>query len=488
MTPTRDGGRFLSEARLFPADTATRSIAQRLYKEIKNLPIVSPHGHTQARWFAANEPFPDPARLFIVPDHYIFRMLYSQGVKLEDLGVGTFAQSAEAQKAFDPRAVWRIFAEHYYLFRGTPTRLWLDYIFQNLFDLRERLTPKNADEYFDAISEALARPEFLPRALYESFRIEVLATTDSPLDSLEHHLALRKSGWRGRVIPTFRPDPVVDPEFADFATNVARLGHDTGEDTSTWRGYLAALRKSRERFKAAGATASDHGHPTAATADLDAIEATKLFDRVLTNAQPGTQIESRTEHARDAELFRAQMLTEMARMSLDDGLVMQLHPGAFRNHNADVHTRFGRDVGGDIPTATDYVHALRPLLNRFGNDARLTLIVFTLDESAYSRELAPLAGHYPALRLGPAWWFHDSPEGMMRFRELTTETAGFYNTVGFNDDTRAFLSIPTRHDVARRIDCSFLARLVAEHRLDEDEARELAIDLAGNLARKAYRL
>jgi glucuronate isomerase len=479
---------FLHDNRLFPSDSVTRAIAQRLFKEVRDLPIVSPHGHTQAQWFASNDPFPDPARLFIVPDHYIFRMLYSQGVKIEDLGVGTYGQTPEAQKAFDARRVWRIFAEHHYLFRGTPTRLWLDYIFQNLFDLKERLTAKNADAYFDAISEALATPEFRPRALYEDFRIEVLATTDSPLDSLEHHLALAKSGWRGRVIPTFRPDAVVDPDYADFATNVARLGEMTGEDTSTWRGYLAALRKSRERFKAAGATATDHGHPTAATADLDAIEATKLFDRVLRNAQPGTQTESHAQHAADAELFRAQMLTEMARMSLDDGLVMQLHPGAFRNHNADMHTRFGRDVGGDIPTATDYVHALRPLLNRFGNDARLTLIVFTLDESSYSRELAPLAGHYPALRLGPAWWFHDSPEGMMRFRELTTETAGFYNTVGFNDDTRAFLSIPTRHDVARRIDCVFLARLVAEHRLEEDEARELATDLAGNLARKAYHL
>jgi glucuronate isomerase len=479
---------FLHDNRLFPADSATRAIAQRLFKEVRELPIVSPHGHTQAEWFATNAAFPDPARLFIVPDHYIFRMLYSQGVALEDLGVGTYGATAEAQKAFDARRVWRIFAEHYYLFRGTPTRLWLDYIFQNLFELKERLTPKNADAYFDAISAALATPEFLPRALYEDFKIEVLATTDSPLDSLEHHLALRKSGRRGRVIPTFRPDAVVDPDFADFATNVARLGEMTGEDTATWRGYLAALRKSRERFKGAGATATDHGHPTAATANLDSIEATKLFDRVMRNAQPGTHIESHAQHAADAELFRAQMLTEMARMSIDDGLVMQLHPGAFRNHNADVHTRFGRDVGGDIPTATDYVHALRPLLNRFGNDARLTLIVFTLDESAYSRELAPLAGHYPALRLGPAWWFHDSPEGMMRFRELTTETAGFYNTVGFNDDTRAFLSIPTRHDVARRIDCVFLARLVVEHRLEEDEARELAIDLAGNLARKAYKL
>src|ERR1700759_4769515 len=268
---------FLHDNRLFPAESATRAIAQRLFKEVRDLPIVSPHGHTQAEWFATNTAFPDPARLFIVPDHYIFRMLYSQGVPMEDLGVGEYGATPEAQRDFDARKVWRIFAEHYYLFRGTPTRLWLDYIFQNLFDLKERLTTKNADAYFDAISEALKTPEFLPRALYDEFRIEVLATTDSPLDSLEHHLALAESGWRGRVIPTFRPDSVVDPDFADFATNVARLGDMTREDTSTWRGYLAALRASRARFKAAGATATDHGHPTAATADLDAIEAAKLF-------------------------------------------------------------------------------------------------------------------------------------------------------------------------------------------------------------------
>ncbi|HZD31588.1 MAG TPA: glucuronate isomerase, partial [Candidatus Angelobacter sp.] len=267
-------------------------------------------------------------------------------------------------------------------------------------------------------------------------------------------------------------------DFAGFAKNVAQLGTFTSKDTSTWLGYLAALRKTRERFKALGCTATDHGHPTAATADLAAKDAAALFATVL-----GSKAS-----AQERELFRAQMLTEMAGMSLDDGLVMQIHPGSFRNHNSRLYEAFGRDVGADIPTPTDYVHNLRPLLQRFGNETKLTVILFTLDESTYSRELAPLAGHYPCLRLGPAWWFHDSPAGMMRFRELTTETAGFYNTVGFNDDTRALLSIPARHDVARRVDCAFLARLVAEHRLDEDEAVELAKDLAYNLARRTYHL
>ncbi|HVW75964.1 MAG TPA: glucuronate isomerase, partial [Alloacidobacterium sp.] len=289
---------------------------------------------------------------------------------------------------------------------------------------------------------------------------------------------VRGSGWKGRIIPTFRPDSVVDPAFDGFRQNIAKLGEQTGEDTATWAGYLQALRKNRERFKSLGATATDHGHPTANTANLSTAEAENLYAQIL----------SGNANADQQELFRAQMLTEMARMSVEDGLVMQLHPGSFRNHNQKVFEAFGRDSGADIPTATDYVHALKPLLDLFGNEPSFTLILFTLDESAYSRELAPLAGHYPCLRLGPPWWFHDSPEGMLRFRELATETAGFYNTVGFNDDTRAFLSIPARHDVARRSDAAFLARLVAEHRIDEDEAFELAQDLTVNLVRNAYRL
>jgi len=398
-------------------------------------------------------------------------MLYSQGVSLDDLGIGQ-------TEIKDPRKIWRIFARHYYLFRGTPTRMWLDYSFQEEFDLTERLSEKNADHYYDVISERLERPEFRPRALYEKFNLEVLATTDSPLDSLEDHKMIRESGWKARIIPNFRPDPVVDPDFTGFSKNVSRLGEQTGEDTSSWRGYLRGLRKARDRFRQAGCTATDHGHPTAQTADLNETEAEKLFSQVLSGeADAGRR-----------ELFRAQMLTEMAAMSLDDGLVLQIHPGSFRNHNVALYGRYGRDMGADIPRPTDYVSALQPLLARFGNESRLTVILFTLDESTYSRELAPLAGHYPCLRLGPAWWFHDSPEGMMRFREQVTETAGFYNTVGFNDDTRAFLSIPARHDVARRIDCGFLGRLVAEHRIDQDEALDVAHALTYGLVKEAYRL
>jgi glucuronate isomerase len=468
------GTAMLHEDRLFSTDTTMRSIARRLYAAVRDLPIISPHGHTDPRWYAENQAFPNPAQLFVTPDHYVFRMLYSQGVPLEDLGVPR-VDGGPVER--DPRRIWRRFAEHYRLFAGTPTRMWLDHSFETLFGLTERLSPGNADRFFDVIADALQRPEFRPRALFERFNIEVIATTESPLDDLQWHQMIRGSGWRGRVVTTYRPDSVVDPQFPGFRDNVAQLGAITGENATTWTGYLAAHRKRRAFFKTHGATASDHGHPSAATADLPLGEARALFSRVLAHDPSNV----------DAELFRAQMLTEMAAMSLDDGLVMQIHPGSWRNHNPLVHSRFGRDKGADIPTSTNYVRALKPLLDRFGNEKSLTIILFTLDETAYSRELAPLAGHYPALRLGPPWWFFDSVAGMRRFRELTTETAGFANTVGFNDDTRAFPSIPGRHDVARRVDCAFLAELVATHQLDEDEALDWVQALSYGLAKSAYR-
>jgi len=465
----------LDPDRLFPLEGRARAVARALFADVERLPIVSPHGHTDPAWFAADAPFADAASLLVQPDHYLLRMLYSQGVSLETLGVRPLEGPWTPP---DPRSVWRCFAEHYALFRGTPSRAWLDHTFVTVFGLDVRLEAASADHYFDVIGEALARPAFRPRALYERFAIEVLATTDAALDDLAHHRALAASDWRGRVIPTFRPDDVTDPERADFTTNLDRLGEITGEDTGTWSGYLAALAARRATFRALGATATDHGPPSARTADLPPAEAARLYAGVRGDGATPAQ----------AELFRAQMLTEMARMSIDDGLVMQLHPGSWRNHNAALFARFGRDKGADIPRTTTYVDALKPLLDAVGDSPRLRLILFTLDESVYARELAPLAGHYPALRLGPPWWFHDSVEGMWRYRRQTTETAGFYNTVGFNDDTRAFLSIPARHDVARRVDCAFLGELVATGRLEEDEAAELAVDLAHGLAKRAYRL
>ena len=464
---------MLHPDRLLPSDEQQRSIARALYESVKDLPIISPHGHTDPEWFATDAPFTDPVSLFITPDHYVFRMLYSQGIELEALGIGKPALSDE-----EARTVWRLFAENYHLFRGTPSRIWLDHVFSEVFDIEQRLSRDTADAYFDTISAALETDAFKPRALFDRFNIEVLATTESPLDTLPFHDQIAASEWDGRVITTFRPDPVMDPEFEGFVDNVEQLGELTNTDISSYAGYLNALRDRRGYFRARGATATDHGHPSPRTADLSGTESAALYQKVL----------SGSASSEDADLFRAQMLTEMAAMSVEDGMVMQIHPGSFRNHNRVLFDRYGRDMGADIPMQTSYVAALKPMLDRFGNNPRLSVILFTLDETAYSRELAPLAGHYPSLKLGPAWWFHDSPEGMRRFRNQVTETAGFYNTVGFNDDTRAFLSIPARHDLARRIDCGHLAKLVAEHQIQDDEAFELAHALAYSLAKDAYRL
>lgn len=466
---------ILDPDRLFPVDPNVRSMARGLYQSVCDLPIISPHGHCDPAWFAQNQRFSNPAELFVVPDHYAFRMLVSQGIELDALGI----PKADGQKTErDPRAIWRLLAENFYLFRGTPTAMWLEHSFEHVFGLDAPLTADNADAYYDHIDQKLGEEDFRPRAIFERFNIEVLATTESALDDLKWHKQIAQSDWTGRVVTTYRPDAVVDPEFEGFHANIEQFGAITGEDTTNWQGYLNAHRARRAFFKEHGATASDHGHPTARTADLDQSEAAALYQKVI----------SGTFSANEADLFRGQMITEMARMSLDDGLTLQLHPGSRRNHSQDVLATYGRDKGFDIPGRTDYVDALQPLLNAVGFEPSLTIIMFTLDETTYGRELAPLAGVYPALKLGPPWWFFDSYEGIKRFREATTETCGFYNTVGFNDDTRAFCSIPARHDVARRADCSYLAQLVATGRLRENEAYQVAYDLTYGLAKKAYAL
>lgn len=464
----------LDRNRLFPLDNTARTIARDLYERVAGLPIISPHGHTDPAWFAQNEAFADPAQLFITPDHYVFRMLFSQGVPLEDLGI---ARTDGAPVETDSRAIWRRFAEHYYLFRATPTQMWIDHTLAEVFGVTEPLNAQTGDVIYDHIAACLSDPAYRPRALYERFGIEVIATTDAALDPLDHHAAIAKSGWAGRVVPTYRPDAVIDPDAPAFAASVTALGTLTGQDTHTWQGYLEAHRLRRAVFKSRGATATDHGHADPMTADLDPATAAALFDKVI----------SGTATPPDRALFRAQMLTEMAGMSIEDGLVMQLHPGSHRSHSPAILKDFGPDKGFDIPKAVDFTSGLKPLLNKHGLSPALTLIVFTLDEATYARELAPLAGAYPALKLGPAWWFFDSPEGMRRFREATTETAGFYNTVGFNDDTRAFCSLPARHDLARRVDCAYLATLVASGRLERADAAELAHDLAYRLAKQAYK-
>jgi glucuronate isomerase len=445
---------LLHPDRLFPVEPATRRVARALFETVEASPIVSPHGHTDPRWWGENPGFDNPAALLVQPDHYVQRMLVSQGISYAELGIGPGAET-------DPRKIWRTFATHYHLFQGTPSRLWLDHALSVVFGIEQRLSPGTADAAYETIAAALATEAFRPHALYERFGIEVIATTDGALDDLAQHRRARET-WTGRVVPTYRPDSIVDPAFEGFTKNLDRLGEITGCDTGTWTGYLEAHRARRAFFIEMGATASDHGHPTARTADLPSCEAAALFDRIRGGAAS----------PEEAELFRAQMLTELARMSCEDGLVMQLHAGVHRNHNRAVFDSIGRDRGFDLPTRGGFVEELKPLLNAVGMDPRLRLILFTLDESTYSRELAPLAGAWPCLRLGPPWWFH----------------AGFANTAGFNDDTRALLSIPARHDVARRVDCAFLAELVTSHRLDEDEAFALAPQLAGGLARAAYNL
>ncbi|GAA2558528.1 glucuronate isomerase [Winogradskya consettensis] len=464
---------------VFAIDPRQRDIATELHASVRELPLICPHGHVDPRILADDEPFPDPARLLVVPDHYVTRMLLSQGITPARLGVPSSAEDAGVET--DGRTIWRLLAANWHLFRGTPSRLWLERTFSTVFGIDTPLRAETADEVYDAIAARLAEPAFRPRALFEQFGIEVLATTESPLDDLARHAKLEADGWGGpggRVITTFRPDEVVDMEFAGWAGKVARLGEITGLDTATFPGFLAALRSRREAFIAAGATSSDHGHPTARTVALSETEANELFTRALRGeASPA-----------DAETFRAHMLVEFARMSLDDGLVLQLHPGAVRNHNTWLHAAHGRDVGGDIPQATDYVRALQPLLDLHGNDPRLRIVLYTLDETAFSRELAPLAGGYAALYLGAPWWFLDTPDGLRRFRESVTDSAGFYNTAGFVDDTRAFCSIPVRHDIARRVDAAYLASLVVQDRLPFDEAAETIADLAYHLPKRVFRL
>lgn len=457
--------------RLLPADPATRQVARDLFAEVENLPIVSPHGHTEPRWWATNEAFPDPATLFVTPDHYVTRMLVSQGISFEAIGIGDGAQT-------DPRAIWKMFASSFHLFQGTPSRLWIEHSLETLFGVTDRLSFATADAAYDRIAACLPNDGFKPHGLYERFNISVIATTDGALDDLSWHRKIRASGWNGRVVPTYRPDVVTDPDVPGFAGNLEEFASVSGIGTITWRGYLDAHRARRAAFRELGATATDHGHATPRTADLPESEAASLYERARTGKL----------RAGEAELFRAQMLTEMARMSAEDGLVMQLHSGSHRNHSRDVFTDYGRDRGFDIPVPVSFTEALKPLLDAVGLHPDFRLILFTLDEAVYSRELAPLAGAWPSLLLGPPWWFHDSFEGISRYRRSVTETAGFYNTAGFNDDTRAVTSIQARHDVARRTDCAYLADLVVTHRLDEHEALDMAKRLAGDLAAKAYRL
>ncbi len=457
--------------RFFDPNPAQRRVARRLYDQVADLPLICPHGHVDPRLLADEEAaFGSPAELFIIPDHYVFRMLYSQGVPLAALGVP--AGTGEP----DHRRIWQTFAEHFYLFRGTPTGIWLAQELRDVFGIEEKLTGATAQAIYDELEAKLARPEFRPRALFERFRVEVLCTTDFATDSLAHHRAIRDSGWGGDVRPTFRPDDVVHLLRPGWRARVERLGELTGIEVTSYRTFIRALEARRAFFREMGALATDTDGTVLTTLALSEGEAEAIMQRAL---------RGQADEA-DAARFFGHMLLESARMSIEDGLVMQVHFGSFRNHNQALFDRFGPDMGCDIPFRAEFTRNLRPLLNRYGNDPRLTLVVFTLDEAVYSRELAPLAGHYPALKLGGPWWFHDSLQGMRRYFERVMETAGLYNTVGFNDDTRAFPSIPARHDVWRRASCNWLAGLVVRGIVDEEDAAEMAFDLAYGLAKRTF--
>jgi glucuronate isomerase len=461
--------------RYFDPDPRQKGIAQLLYYQVADKPLVCPHGHVDPRLFADPDySFGTPADLLLIPDHYIFRMLYSVGIPLERLGIPRL-DGGEVET--DHRRIWQIFADNFYLFRGTPTGMWLSHELHDVFGVEDKLTPESAQEIYDQIEECLRQPEFRPRRLFERFNIEVLATTDPATDRLESHRAILESDWKGRVVPTFRPDGVINIDRPDWLANIEALTEVSGIDVTSYRRLIEAIENRRAFFKSMGATATDHAALTPYTEELSDAEAESIFQRALKGEASSD----------DASRFTGHMMIESARASIEDGLVMQFHPGSYRNHNRTIFERFGMDKGADIPVPVEYTRNLLPLLSKYGNDPRLTLILFTLDETVYARELAPIAGHYPAVKLGPPWWFHDSLNGMRRYRDQVCETAGLYNTAGFNDDTRAFPSIPARHDLARRVDANWLAGLVVRGIIDIEDAEEMIHDAAYRLAKRAYK-
>ena len=465
-----------SKDRFFDSEPTTKWIAQELYDSVKDVPIVSPHGHINPHLFAEeNSTFGNPSELIIIPDHYLYRMLYSQGIPMEAVGVPRI-DGGETEK--DPRKIWKIFADNFYLFRGTLTGIWLEYEFTNLFGIKRKLNSETAMEIYDIIDKKLNSPEYSPRKMFESFNIEVLCTTDSATDTLEYHKKIRDSGWKGKILPTFRPDAIVNLDSVGWKKNIEKLSEISGIDIHDYKTFIKALEDRREFFKSMGATCTDSAALISYTTELSEVEANNILSRAFKG-------EATDE---DAKKFTAHMLMEMARMSIEDGMVMQLHCGSYRNHNPIIYKKFGPDKGCDIPIQDEFTRNLKPLLNKYGNDTRLTLILFTLDETNYAREMAPLAGHYPAVKLGPPWWFHDSINGMIRYRFNMMETAGLYNTAGFNDDARSFPSIPARHDLSRRMDASWIAGLVARKIVDMDDAQEMINDTTFRLAKKTYKL
>jgi glucuronate isomerase len=464
----------LDPDRYFDPNPAQRRAARELYESVKDLPIISPHSHVDpALFLESRNTFGSPADLLIIPDHYVFRMLYSQGISLSALGI---PRRDGGPVETDHRAVWQCFADHFYLFRGTPTGMWLTQELVEVFGVNEKLNGENAQVIYDQLADRLASPAFSPRALFERFNIEVLCTTDAATSPLEAHRALRESGWAGNLLPTFRADSLLAMTAPDWRGEIERLSQVSGVTIHSFASYIQAIEQRRVFFKANGAVATDQAADSAYSAELKTSEVDQIFQRAL-KGEAGEN---------EARRFNAHMLMESARMSIEDGLVMQIHVGSLRDHNTLIFSQFGPNLGADIPTRSEFTRNLKPLLNKFGNDPRLTLIVFNLDESNYARELAPLAGHYPAMRLGPPWWFHDSLNGINRYFDQVIDTAGLYNTVGFNDDTRAFPSIPARHDVWRRASANWIAGAAVRGIVDRADAEAMIRDAAYGLAKRAY--
>ncbi|BAF55402.1 MAG: glucuronate isomerase [Corynebacterium glutamicum] len=462
--------------RLLPADPGTRDIARRLLAHVEDLPIISPHGHLEASMFVKDEAFPDPTSLLISPDHYLTRMMHSAGVDLADLRVG----GHEGKSA---REAWRIFMSHWDLYAGTATGYWVEQEFEHVFGINaERLnvgTPEHADAIFDELTDILAKPDFRPRALAEQFNLEVLATTDDPLDDLADHKALADDPtFSPRVLPTFRPDAYTKMYNAGWAEKTTKLIDTAGDGKAGWEGYLQAMRNRRQYFINHGATSADHGLHDTDTTPLSHEDAQKILDKGL--AGTATLAEMRA--------FEANTTYRFAEMSQEDGLVMTIHPGVYRNHSASAQKKFGADIGADIPFQMEFTNGLRPLLSDFGENKDFHFVMFTIDESVYSREVAPLAGYYPAAYVGAPWWFIDEIDAMNRFRSATTGTTGFSRYSGFIDDTRAYCSIPARHNTSRRVEANYLARLVAEHRITESRAAEIIVDLIDASPRRVFKL
>jgi glucuronate isomerase len=464
------------DERFFTPEPTQRRMAYELYLRVKNLPLICPHGHVDPQLLAApSYDWGSPVDLLLIPDHYIFRMLYSHGIPLESLGIPHSDGTPVEQ---DHRKIWQTLCDHWYLFRGTPSSIWLRDELRDIFGIEEKMTSASAQRIYDAIDTRLHDPQFQPRQLFARFNIEVLATTDAATSTLEAHQRIREANPQLRVVPTFRPDAVVNIQDAQFAANIDLLSKVSGITVTAYSSYIAALEQRRHFFKTLGATATDHAALTAYTARLSVQEADAIFQRALHG----------NASSDDATRFTGHMLIEMARMSSEDGLVMQLHIGSYRDHNPLIASRFGRDKGADIPRTSEFTQNLKPLLDLFGNNRDLTILLFMLDETNFSRELAPLAGHYPILRLGPPWWFFDSWQGIRRYFDNVMETAGIYNTAGFNDDTRAYPSIPARHDLWRRASADWLAEQVLRGFIDEEDAHEMIVDIAYGLAKRTYKL